>query len=148
LPSDRPGRRDLRDERTLYRIEDEITRCWLPRFRARLAAGQSAEFGAVALSPEGVRYRRRVFPWQRVAGAEYKVRNPGPGEKKPGSGTRLHLYVREPGRSDLADYFGLTGSRGAWKCHSRRVESNYSLRDINAGMRPAGEQESRQEQPR
>ncbi len=91
---------DLRDERTLYRIEDEITRCWLPRFRARLTAGQSAEFGAVALSSEGVRHRRRVFPWQRVAGAEYKVRNPGTGEKKPGSGTRLHLYVREPGRSD------------------------------------------------
>ena len=83
-----------------YRIEDKITWCWLPRFRARLTAGQSAEFGAVALLPEGVRYRRRAFPWQRVAGAEYKVRNPGPGEKKPGSGTRLHLYVREPGRSD------------------------------------------------
>ena len=52
-------------------------------------------------------------------------------------------------RVDLAGYFGLTGSRGSWKCRSSRVESNYSLRDINAGgCASAGEQESRQEQPR
>jgi hypothetical protein len=89
---------DLRGERTLCRMEDRITRCWLPRFRARLAAGQSAEFGAVALSSEGVRYRRRVFLWQRVA--EYKVRNPGPGRRSRDPGPRLYLYVREPGRSD------------------------------------------------
>ncbi len=95
--ADRP---DLPDEWTLYRIEDEITGSWLPQFRARLGAGQGVEFGAVALSPEGVRYRRQAFPWQRVAGAEYKVRNPAPGEKEPGTGTRLHLYVRETGPSD------------------------------------------------
>jgi hypothetical protein len=95
--ADRP---DLPDEWTLYRIEDEITGAWLPRFRARLGAGQDVEFGEVTLSPEGVRCRRQAFPWQRVAGAEYKVRNPAPGEKDPGTGTRLHLYVREPGRSD------------------------------------------------
>jgi hypothetical protein len=95
--ADRP---DLPDEWTLYRIEDEITGAWLPQFRARLGAGQDVEFGEVTLSPEGVRCRRQAFPWQRVAGAEYKVRNPAPGEKDPGTGTRLHLYVREPGRSD------------------------------------------------
>jgi hypothetical protein len=87
----------------LNRIEDEITTTWLPRFRERLGAGQDAEFGAVALSTEGVRCRRQVFPWQRVAGAECRVRNPAPGEREPGPGTWLHLYVREPGRSDDDD---------------------------------------------
>ena len=87
---------DLPDEWSLYRAEGEITAAVLPRFRARLGAGESAEFGVVSLSPDGVRHAGRVFPWESVAGAGFRVGNPDPGAKEPDTGTWLHLSLREP----------------------------------------------------
>jgi hypothetical protein len=91
---------DLPDEWTLYRAEGEITAATLPRFRARLGAGETAGFGAVTLSPEGVRYEGRLFPWASVAGAGFRVGNPDPGAKEPDTGTWLHVSLREPVAGD------------------------------------------------
>jgi hypothetical protein len=91
---------NLPDEWTLYRAEGEITAAVLPRFRARLGAGETAGFGAVTLSPEGVCHEGRMFPWASVAGAGFWVGNPDPGAKEPDTGTWLHLSLREPVAGD------------------------------------------------
>ncbi|HEX6452360.1 MAG TPA: hypothetical protein VF060_23230 [Trebonia sp.] len=91
---------DLPDEWTLYRAEGEITAAALPRFRARLGAGETAGFGAVTLSPEGVRHEGRLFPWASVAGAGFRVGNPDPGAKEPDTGTWLHVSLHEPVAGD------------------------------------------------
>jgi hypothetical protein len=87
---------DLPDEWSLYRAEGEITAGVLPRFRTQLGAGETVEFGVVALSPDGVRCEGRVLPWESVAGAGFRVGNPDPGAKEPDTGTWLHLSLREP----------------------------------------------------
>jgi hypothetical protein len=87
---------DLPDEWTLYRAEGEITAAALPRCRALLGAGETAGFGAVTLSPEGVCHEGRLFPWASVAGAGFRVGNPDPGATEPDTGTWLHLSLREP----------------------------------------------------
>ena len=91
---------DLPDEWTLYRAEGEITAAALPRFRARLGARETAGFGAVTLSPEGVCHEGRLFPWASVAGAGFRVGDPDPGAKEPDTGTWLHLSLREPATGD------------------------------------------------
>jgi hypothetical protein len=91
---------DLPDEWSLYRAESEITAAVLPRFRTRLGAGETAGFGAVTLTPDGVRHEARVFPWESVAGAGFRVGNPDPGAKEPDTGTWLHLSLREPVTDD------------------------------------------------
>jgi hypothetical protein len=91
---------DLPDEWTLYRAESEVTAAALPRFRARLGSGETAGFGAVVLSPEGVSHGGRLFPWASVAGAGFRVGNPDPGAKEPDTGTWLHLSLRESAADD------------------------------------------------
>jgi len=50
-------------------VEHQVTRCLLPKLRARLAAGESLALAPFTLTESSLTHGTKTLPWERVAGA-------------------------------------------------------------------------------
>lgn len=47
-------------------IEQQVSRCLLPRVLQRIEEGKSVKFGAITLSPGGLKYKDQKAPWSEI----------------------------------------------------------------------------------
>jgi hypothetical protein len=51
-------------------VERQVSRCLLPKIRARLARGESVSFSPLTVTAELLAHGQKTLPWEQVAGAE------------------------------------------------------------------------------